>query len=151
MPSSRFSVLRDAANPLNARVQDNINQVLGPLAKAVMATPIMGAPPPPWIRPDLRADFVPTANFAVPGYFKDCLGFVHLKGSVTTAAGAGIGTVIFQLPMGYRPAEYQRFSVEGTLSTYQCLQIGPDGFVVPAVAIGAGGNTFLTLSFLGEV
>lgn len=151
MPSSRFTSLRDADNPLNARTQDNINQVLQPLARAVMATPIMGAPPPPWIQPDLLADFVPTANFATPGYFRDALGFVHVKGSVTTAAGAGVGTAIFLFPQGYRPAAYQRFCVDGTLSTYQCLQVGPDGFLVPAVAIVAGGATFLTLSFLAEV
>lgn len=41
------------------------------------------------------------APYNPPGYYKDSLGRVHLRGFVTTGA---VGTTIFTLPVGYRPA-----------------------------------------------
>ena len=66
--------------------------------------------PDPWHRPTLNAGWVldpATALFGdplQPGYKKDPLGRVHLRGWVTRTSG--IDTVIFTLPAGYRPSHY---------------------------------------------
>lgn len=49
------------------------------------------------------------AGFTDAAYFKDPNGFVHLRGLVKN--GTGIPTVIFTLPLGYRPGQDSIFAV----------------------------------------
>jgi len=43
------------------------------------------------------------AGFSVPGYRKDALGFVHLRGVVIV--GSGAANPLATMPAGYRPAQ----------------------------------------------
>ena len=47
------------------------------------------------------------AGEAVPGYWKDPFGFVHLKGVIKSGT---VGNTAFTLPPGYRPPEKQTFA-----------------------------------------
>lgn len=68
-------------------------------------------------------------------FWKDFGGVVHLEGAVTHVAGVGDGSVIFQLPEGFRPAaNYLNFAVVTTgFSDFNevlgMLDIGNDGNV----------------------
>ena len=80
MAASNFPILR-GLDAQQSRTQDNVSQVLTPVAKALQNTPIMGAPPPSWILPSLLNGY---ASFglgtAAPAFHRDALGYVHLKG-----------------------------------------------------------------------
>lgn len=143
---TRFPRLRGEDQP--ARAQDNIANTLEPVAQALSVTPIMGAPPPAWIKPDLLADFAPVTGQAAPGYHKDALGYVHTKGRVSTAAGQAANVAIMVLQSAYRPLEPQSFPVRGNAATYQSLSVASDGTVSIDVAIAAGGTVDLTFGFL---
>jgi hypothetical protein len=146
---SQFQKLRGEGQ--NSRVQDNIDATLGPIAKALNATPIMGAPPPAWIRPDLAAGFADFgAPYAAVAYHRDALGYVHVKGLVTSAAGVGAFSTVFTLPIGYRPIERHRYASEGTAGTFQALQLGTDGAIMNVVAVAAGGYASIEFTFLAE-
>lgn len=145
---SQFPRLRGDAH--DSRTQDNIAGTLTPIASALNATPIMGAAAPAWIAPDLVADFANYGSgFAVAGYHKDCLGYVHGKGKITSAAGVAIGFVMLILPTGYRPSETLTFAVEGS-GAFQSIRVAPNGEVSPAIAVAAGGTVDLDFSFLAE-
>jgi hypothetical protein len=134
-----------------SRVQDNVSAVLDPVAQSVGSTPIMGAPPPAWVALSLLADFAQTTGQAVSAYHKDALGYVHSKGSVTTAAGQAAGVaVVGPLPLGCRPKEPQRLSVRGNAGAVQAIVIGIDGTLKLDVAVAAGGTVDLGFSFLAE-
>lgn len=133
-----------------SREQDNISAQLQPIARALSVTPIMGAAPPPWLKPDLRADFLNIAGFAAAGYHKDALGYVHGKGVVSTAAGQAAAALVYVLPAGYRPNETQRFAVEGNGATVQFISIAANGEVRVEVLIGVGGSLDLGFVFLAE-
>ena len=61
----------------------------------------------PWLTPALLNAWVNFGSgLATCQYMKDSMGFVHLKGLVKNGV---IGTVLFTLPVGYRPAETQHF------------------------------------------
>jgi hypothetical protein len=42
------------------------------------------------------------------GYFKDTLGFVHIRGMIKSGT---LDAVVFNLPVGYRPLNYKRFAI----------------------------------------
>lgn len=102
MAADRFPILR-GLDAQQSRVQDNVQGVLGPVAKALQNTPIMGAAAPSWIRPDQLLNG--WSNFggaqAPVGYHRDALGYVHVRGYLTAGT---LAAVIFTLPLGYRPA-----------------------------------------------
>lgn len=154
MGSPGFPKLR-GENAQSSRTQDNISQQLQPIAQALAKTPIMGAPAPGWIAPSLLNGFanlgtVGGNNYAVAGYHRDALGYVHIKGVVMIAAGAAAGLPIFALPGGYRPAEWNRFAVDGNGATFNALTVHPDGRIWPELLIAAGGTIDLAISFLAE-
>lgn len=134
----------------DSRTQDNISATLEPAVRALSATPIMGAPPPGWIIPTLLLDFVNATGQAVAAYHRDALGYFHGKGAVSTAAGQGAGSVIFTIPMGYRPRETLRLAVVGNGFTFQAVRVTPSGDVINEVAIAAGGSIDLNFTFLVE-
>jgi hypothetical protein len=84
-------------------------------------------------------------GYASAAFYKDSLGVVHLKGLVKSGT---VGTSIFQLPAGYRPAEALIF---GSTSSAAHGEIGIEAdcfFVCTAyqyVNARAGNNTYLSL------
>ncbi len=157
MGSPSFPKLR-GDSPKPGQTQDNVSNQLQPIAKALAATPIMGAPAPDWIKPDLQVcevgppsfSWTNTPGFASAGYHRDALGYVHVKGSVTNLGAGASSLFILTLPMGYRTLEAQRFVVRGDAASYQSLLLNIDGTVVPEVAVPAAGTVDLVMTFLAE-
>lgn len=149
MASPSFLKVRSSdADP--SRVQDNVNQTLQPIATALNATPIMGAPPPSWVRPALVGGFTNVGGAqALLAYHRDALGYVHLKGALTNTAGCAANTVITDLPAGYRPSELLRFAVAGTAGA-QLVSVAPNGAVTVLLVVAAAGLVGLQFSFLAE-
>lgn len=76
---------------------------------------------------------------AAAAYMKDLSGFVHLKGTVKSGT---LNSVIFTLPAGYRPQEYENFAVVCN-GAFGVINIAPSG----DVKMQAGGsNAYITLS-----
>lgn len=156
-PSTASPKLREDGSPLASRVQDAIWNTLTPLAKRVGATPIMGASPPPWIRPDIisTSGFAQVATGATPflpvtAFHKDALGYVHGKLGLVTAAGAGPVTV-FPMPVGYRPAETLSFfgGDGGGVNVWE-FAVFQNGDLQIVSALGAGGLVVATFTYLAE-
>lgn len=115
-----------------------------------MATPIMGAAPPAWIRPPLQSGFVDNGPPWAPArYHRDALGYVHVQGYVVNPAGTGAGSTIFVFPPGYRPNSDLAFvsNLAGAFAVTAVTSVGVF-FAFPVIAAGAG-VTF-TFSFLSE-
>lgn len=77
-------------------------------------------------------------------YMKDILGFVHLRGYISSGSTT-LGATILTLPAGYRPDIAQNLPVMAggvTSSNYGALQIGTNGTVEYLV----GGNIGISLS-----
>lgn len=149
MPTSaQFLKLRGESH--DSRSQDNIDATVRPIAMAVGKTPIMGASPPAWIRPELSTLFANVgAPLALAGFHRDCLGYVHSKGSLVSAAGCATGTTIMVFPMGYRPSETLRLPVPVTAGG-QWVTVNAAGIVATAFVIAAGGGIDLAFNFLAE-
>ena len=83
-----------------------------------------------WTAPTLTNAWI---NFGgtlgTAAYRKDAMGFVHLKGVVKSGT---IGSAIFELPVGYRPAGDTRFPVVSNNAFGVCA-ISSAGSVVPTV------------------
>lgn len=149
MASPSFPKLR-GSDEQASRAQDNISQQLQPIAKALSATPIMGASAPSWIAPSLLNGFANTSGFAAAGFHRDALGYFHGKGVLTNAAGVAAGSTIYVAPSGYRPRETQRFSVRGAAGTVQAVTVTPAGLVSNDLVLAAGDTIDLAFSFLTE-
>lgn len=68
-----------------------------------------------------------TPNFRKIEYFKDKFGLVHISGG---AIGGGTsGSIMFTLPVGYRPSAPIRIVTCNTSSTFGFIEIGSDGTV----------------------
>lgn len=150
MTPNRFPKLRGPDGMLS-RVQDNVDLVLGPVAKALGATPIMGAAAPAWVPLVILSPLwaqlaLPEAQGAV---HKDALGYVWTKGTYSSAAGDPSGTTVVQYPVGYRPKERLRVMAPSNGLVYLLME--PDGSVITGLAVPAGGSISLSgLTFLAE-
>lgn len=78
-----------------------VTLLLTPEGNYTALTPSTGV----WTAPTLLNSY--TAPRAV-GYFRDSLGFIHLRGTVT----GGVADTIFVLPAGYRPSALWIFSTD---------------------------------------
>lgn len=148
---SQFQKLRGEGQ--NPRVQDNIDATLEPIARALNSTPIMGSPPPPWIKPDLAAGWSNIGGqFATAGYHKDALGYVHVKGVLTNSSGGIMvaASTIWTMPMGYRPGATQRFSVPGAAVTAQEVTITAAGVIMNNAAVANGAAMDVVFTYLAE-
>lgn len=97
--------------------------------------------PEQWIAPTLINSWVNFGSgFNPAGYYKDPFGIVHLRGVVKSGV---VGTDIFTLPIGYRPANTELLA---------CVSNGALGIVEPSAAGGvnatAGNNTYFSLDGL---
>ena len=69
------------------------------------------------------------AGWQQAGFWRDVLGFVHLRGLIKTGT---INTAAFTLPPGYRPALSEVFPTMSNAALGR-LSVAPDGSVVPEV------------------
>lgn len=151
---SRFPVLRNPADPVAARIQQNISNVLAPVAQAIQNTPILGAPPPPWQLPTLLNGFtfLYTGTLAKgTGFAKDALGYVWCNVTARNSSGgpAAAGTPIFRFPVGYRPVTPMGFACNAHTSV-DPVDLGIDGTVSDGSNIPNGSHIHLCFSFLAE-
>ncbi|MNW34829.1 hypothetical protein D3C74_118140 [compost metagenome] len=96
---------------------------------------------PAWIAPTLLNGWVNVGGVdSTVGYFKDSLGFVHIRGFVRGGTG-----VIFRLPVGYRPVLQQNYATVGNNgATDQICRVGVNSVGQVILAVGTG-NLFLSL------
>lgn len=147
--SSRFPILR-GSDVQQSRVQDNVSALVGPVAKALQNTPIMGGAPPAWIAPNRLSALADLLGGYHPlGYHRDALGYVHVTGGVASATGVAAGTTAFVLAQGYRPA-YQVTFMGTTATVGGIVDVTPDGRVTMVSAVAAGGYYTFEFSFLAE-
>lgn len=154
MGTPNFPKLRGADGEAS-RVQDNIDSTLRPMVLALANTPIMGAASPNWIRPDLVGGWanigtIAGINYAIAAFHKDALGYVHMKGLISNAAGVAAGVTMLTLPMGYRPREYNRFVVDFNGGASNTVMVAPTGALWTEAVVAAGNNISLSIIFLAE-
>ncbi len=134
-----------------SRVQDNISATLNPVASALQATPIMGAPPPPWVRPDILNGFSQTASpQPVCAFHLDALDYVHVKLALTHAAGTAAGTSAFILPLGFRPLETLTFMGTDATGVSTSVTVDNAGNVANFNLMAAGDQILASFIFLAE-
>ncbi|NUU74182.1 hypothetical protein [Paenibacillus xylanilyticus] len=106
---------------------------------------------PAWIEPTLLsgwANFL--SGFSPAGFYKDSMGYVHIRGLIKSGAGGAF----FKLPKGYRPTHALAFSTisaansagDGALPA--SINIFPDGTVITAVNFQSGFMSLEGISFL---
>jgi hypothetical protein len=149
MASNMLTNLR-GPDPGANRQTDAISRLVEPVCKAVMASPIMGAKPPAWIRPPLENGFLDIGGGQAPvRYHRDALGYVHVHGYVTAPAGAAAGAVIATLPPGYRP-DLQVAFVANCAFGFNVVGLPANGALFVVYALGVGQGLAFSFSFLAE-
>lgn len=151
MPTNRFNTIRPTGTDgAQARQSDSIATAYNRVADAVSRTPILRGELPAWIHPStLGADIVNVGGgAAVAAFHKDCLGYVHSRGVLQTAAGFAAGTVIWTFPLGMRPTELIYFSDQTAAG--RSYYVAPSGAFVANTVLAAGGFLALAFSFLAE-
>lgn len=89
---------------------------------------------------------------AVAGYKRDSSGFVHIKGEIIGGTVTS-GTLIFQLPVGYRPSEYWEFPTNtwnGTALVASNLGVYPDGSVKTGTGVANNAVDLSAMIFPAE-
>jgi hypothetical protein len=89
------------------------------------------------------------SGFAPPGYYKDKMGRVHLRGLVNTPAAPN-GLVMFTLPAGYRPTTGALVLMTLSSNTVARVSIQANGNVVVDFGAGSGWISLDGLSFKAE-
>lgn len=85
--------------------------------------------------PPFQSSWVNTGgSYSTAAFYKDSLGRVYLKGTVTRASAGAVGTTIFQLPVGYRPSQTLVFAAGGTGTK---VDVNSNGDVVFQAGTGA--------------
>lgn len=82
-----------------------------------------------------------TTNNAA-GFYKDVWGTVHLRGVVKTGT-PGAASVVFTLPLGYRPKLTQLLVGRASGDVYASINVETDGDVI--VVAPAAGSTYTSL------
>lgn len=102
--------------------------------------------PPKFIAPTLLNSWVNYGSgYADAGYYRDPFGRVHLRGLIRDGTATS-GTVLFVLPVGYRPSGHVTFPAAGQAigpaDAYARVNVNNDG----NVSIIVGTNTWLSLN-----
>lgn len=85
------------------------------------------------------------STFAPVAYYKDSYGIVHMQGLLKDGGVYTAGTILFTLPVGFKPAQEQIFVVNGPSSNqFARLNITPTGNVTLQTTLSASG--WLSLS-----
>jgi len=90
-----------------------------------------------------------TSTYEECSYFKDSMGFVHLRGLAQCANGTTPGTTIFTLPAGYRPSRQGIYNVRSydAGGTHSCrLNVNADGTVVTSDDFTPASDGWVSLS-----
>ena len=74
--------------------------------------------------------------YSSPAFMKDTMGFIHLRGLLTTT-NASAGTTVFTLPEGYRPESKKIFGTIGN---------DAGGYVAPRIDIDVDGTVDVNLT-----
>ena len=83
-------------------------------------------------------------TFDIPGYLKDSLGFVHMRGTMKSGTTSA-GTTLFTLPAGFRPeSDTYLPAVSASAGNSGSIQIQSNG----TVAIISGVNTFFSIGHI---
>jgi hypothetical protein len=85
--------------------------------------------------------------YAPAGYFKDTLGFVHLRGVIRKASAASPNNV-FTLPTGFRPSGLLNYGVRCGDDTMCAIQVYPNGTVE---FLGGNAGAVLSVSLEGII
>lgn len=85
------------------------------------------------------------AAYATAGYTKDAMGFVHFRGTIRRSTGTG--SIIFNLPAGYRPAAQLQFPARCGDNTLCYIQLYSTG----EVQFGGAGSPADSLTLDGIV
>jgi len=83
-------------------------------------------------------------NSAGAAYYKDQLGFVHISGGMS---GGAAGTIMFILPVGFRPRQPEGFGVTGDAFTNAVVQVATNGEVIFRAGTAASGSYLSGVSF----
>lgn len=149
MASDQLTNLR-GKDPGANRQTDAIARLVTPVCQAVMRTPIMGAPPPTWIIPDLMSGLTQYGNGYSPlRYHRDALGYVHVVGGLYSAAGAAPGSTVAVLPSGYRP-KYHMTLIGEIGGAFGIFAMRSYGSIEIPFGIGAGLAMGFAFDFLAE-
>lgn len=101
-----------------------------------------------WTTATLETGWSTIFGFAVPAYRKDPMGYVHIKGVVT---GGSITSRIFNLPVGFRPAENQVFcTCNYSTNAVASIRVGPTSDPYVTHMLGATDNLSINFSFKAE-
>lgn len=156
-PPNRVLRLRQPGQALSSRTQDATAAVLEPVAQQLGATPIMGAPPPSWVKPDIisssgfaQGPSIAATPLPTTSFHKDALGYVHGKVNLITAAGVAGNVVAFNIAQGSRPGDLLPFLMSDGGGVVSEVTIGPDGNFTVVPAVGAGGLVVGTFTYLAE-
>jgi hypothetical protein len=115
-----------------------------PGAAGAAGTPGIAAAPEPWHALPYEAGWTDLGQgHQEPGYRKDQLGLVRLRGVATHPAGAtGAGTVVATLPPDYRPLKNELFAITDGGTSFLRLDVRSNG----QVALEGGGGPTISLS-----
>jgi phage minor structural protein len=94
-----------------------------------------------WIAPTLLNGWVNYGSgYETAGYYKDALGFIHLKGVIKSGT---MGAAAFTLPAGYRPS-YKKMFIVPTAGGAGRVDIDTSGNVI-VVSYGSATNGYVSL------
>lgn len=89
-----------------------------------------------WVAPTFTNNWVNyDSTYNQCGYYKDSLGWVHLRGLVKNGTD---GASIFTLPVGYRP-QYRELLAGASEEHYGRIDVPTDGTVIPNMNTTAPG------------
>jgi hypothetical protein len=149
MASNSLTNLRGSDAGAN-RQTDAISASTDPVVQAVRATPIMGAPPPPWVRPSLESGWANVGGGASEAkYHVDALGYVHAQAVLRNAAGVGAFAPVWTFPTGARPAASLWINAESSGAFTNCHLL-PNGQLLLSAAPAPGATLTLLFIFLAE-
>lgn len=101
-----------------------------------------------WTGVTLINSWVDGGGEGAPGYLKDALGFVWMRGYLTTGTA---GTTAFVLPVGFRPGSSTYYpSVQGAGAAGSYIYVTTAGNVEPTYTSGGGGCRLTAVRFLAE-
>lgn len=115
-------------------IQTTVNGIVTTQPVDLHATGIDG-----WTTATMTNGFVAAAGFQAPAYKRDSDGVVYLRGAIGQGTGV-IATSAFQMPSGYRPTVGRRRFLAPSFGSWQRLDVGTGGTVLPQ---GGAGVWFL--------
>ena len=114
-------------------VFDDVGDAFVPTWSGATTFPVVTAAD--WIAPTLTNSWVNLGSpWALAGYLKDPMGFVHLRGEVN---GGVNGSIIFTLPTGYRPVAALNLPVVNGSGAFAYIQVAASGTVEAVNVSGA--------------